>query len=188
MPQLVEEFDNMRLCIDAAKRTGLQVELEQKCWEHDQQLLAWLGMLSRIANPSKQPSREPRAEDITIRIAQVHGMSLYWTTSLVLYSILRSVAGTGTDLPARTDPVHHARNLTASLGTLLQPKAGLFGQQSVVLLLEIALQYTMDISTASSEGGVLVETLKRLKDDSVNGPARVLEAHSDHHQGAVSEK
>ncbi|EAQ93566.1 predicted protein [Chaetomium globosum CBS 148.51] len=48
MPQLVEEFDNMRLCNDAAKRTGLQVELEQKCWEHDQQLLAWLASSGQL--------------------------------------------------------------------------------------------------------------------------------------------
>ncbi|KAH6651042.1 hypothetical protein F5144DRAFT_589364 [Chaetomium tenue] len=51
MPQLVEEFDNMRLCADATKRAALQVELEQKCWEHDQQLLAWLASSGQFLDP-----------------------------------------------------------------------------------------------------------------------------------------
>lgn len=185
MPQLVEDFDSMRLCDDASKRTVLQAELEKKCWEHDQQLQAWVGMLSRLIDASKQTSGEPRAEDLVIHIAQVHGMGLYWTTSLVLYTILRSISGPQADLPARTDPMHHARNLTTALGILLQPNAGLYGQQSAPLLLEIALEYTVARSTASPESEELFETLKQLKDDSVNGPTRVFKANSDH-RGTVS--
>ncbi|KAK3300095.1 uncharacterized protein B0H64DRAFT_7105 [Chaetomium fimeti] len=185
MPGLVEDLDSMGLCADASRRAALQVEVEQKCWEHDRQLLVWLRMLSQMAVPSKQPCREPRAEDLVVHIAQVHGMSLFWTTSLVLYSILRLVSGAGEGLPARTDPMHYARNLATSLGILLQPNAGLYGQQSAALPLEIALQYTRGISTPSPESGALLETLQRLKDNLVNGPTRVLGVNSVH-QGATS--
>ncbi|KAH6853476.1 hypothetical protein B0I37DRAFT_7917 [Chaetomium sp. MPI-CAGE-AT-0009] len=164
MPQLVEEFDSMTLCTDADRRAALQVDLEQKCWEHDQQLLAWLGMLSQIALHTKQPCRKPRAEDLVIHIAQVHGMSLFWTTSFVLYSILQLVSGIQANLPPRTDPMRHARNLAASLAILLQPRAGLYGRQSAALPLEIALQYTMAASTTSPESGALLETLQQLKE------------------------
>ena len=180
MPQLVEDFDGMRLCADASERAVLQAELEKKCWEHDRQLLAWRGMLSRLIDASEQSSGEARAGDLVIHIAQVHGMSLYWTTSLVLYSILRSISGPQADLPARTDLMHHARNLTRALGILLQPSAGLYGQQSAALPLEIALEYTGARSTASPESEALFETLKQLKDDSINGPTRVFEADSAH--------
>lgn len=187
MPRLVEDYDSMKLCADVSKRAALEVELEQKCWEHHQQLLTWVGLLSRLIDASKESSGEAREEDLVIHIAQVHGMALYWTTSLVLYTILRSVSKMHGDLPARTDPMHHARNLTTALGILLQPSAGLYGQQNAALLLEIALEYTGTRSTASTESEALFETLKQLKDDSVNGPTRVFEANSAQ-RGTVSEE
>jgi hypothetical protein len=179
MPGLVEAFDNMRLCTEPSRQAALRLELVQKCWEHDRQLLTWSGLLCQVVNgnTSKQPCTTPRSEDLVTHVAQVHGMSLFWTTSFVLYSILWTASGLQADLPERTNPMHHVRHLIEAITILLQPTAGLYGQQSAALLLEVALQYTVAIGPSSSrENEALLETLKALKEDLGNGLTRMINA------------
>ena len=174
MPGLVESFDTMRLCTDASRKAALRLELVQKCWQHDRELLSWLGLLSQIVNPNKDSCLESRSEDLVTHIAQVHGMSLFWTTSLVLYSILWMASGPEAELPQRADPMHHARNLAEAIAILLQPQAGLYGQQSATLLLDVARQYITAVSSLSPESEVLLETLKTLKMSWEDGLTRML--------------
>ena len=183
MPGLVEAFDNMRLCTERSRQAALRLELIQKCWEHDRQLLAWSGLLCQVVNGNtgKKPCTKPRseAEDLVTHVAQVHGMSLFWTTSLVLYSILWVASEPSeADLPERTNPMHHVRHLVEAITILLQPTAGLYGQQSAALPLEVALQYyTMATGSSSPrENKALLETLKALKEDLGNGLTRMINA------------
>ncbi|KAK4031328.1 Sterigmatocystin biosynthesis regulatory protein [Parachaetomium inaequale] len=180
MPGLVEAFDDMKHCTEPSRQAALRLELVQKCWEQDRQLLTWSGLLFQGVNPGKQPCTEPRSEDFVTHVAQVHGMSLFWTTSLVLYSILRMASGPQADLPERADPMHHARHLIHAITILLQPKAGLYGQQSAALPLEVALQYTRALSSSSRENEALLNTLKALKDDLGNGLTRMINASAAH--------
>ncbi|GAB1313194.1 hypothetical protein MFIFM68171_03404 [Madurella fahalii] len=176
IPGLVEDFDNMQLCAEESKREGLRFELVHKCWELDRQLLTWLGLLSQIgANPNQHPCLEPSWKDVVENVAQVHGMSLFWTASLVLYSILRMASGPQVDFPEHTDPTHHARKLVAAITILLQPGARLYGQQSAVLPLEIALQYTT-VMPSMSDSQTLLDTIKTLKHRLHTGPLELVDA------------
>lgn len=89
----------------------------------------------------------PGQERLITYVAQVHGMILYWTTALVLYTILRKALPRHEqppDLPSRTDPLPHAKQLVRSLTELLKPSAGLYGRQNVVLPLEITWRFVKD--------------------------------------------
>lgn len=174
MPGLVEDFDIMRLCADAGRKASLRLELVQKCWEHDKELMTWFGLLCQIVDPNKPSCIESRSGDLVTHIAQVHGMSLFWTTSLVLYSILWMASGPQAELPMRTDPTHHAHNLTEAITILLQPDSGLFGQQSALLLLDVARQYIMSLRSLSPQSEALLEKLKMLRDELRNGLTRKL--------------
>ena len=185
MPGLVEDFDVMRLCADASRKADLRLELVQKCWLHDRELLSWLGLLSQIVNPNKDSCLESSSEDLVTHIAQVHGMSLFWATSLVLYSILWMASGPEAELPKRTDPMYHARNHAEAIAILLQPNAGLYGQQSAALLLDVARQYITAVSSLSPESEVLLETLKTLKTSWENGLTRMLNTSAAHQDIAL---
>lgn len=165
VPGLVEDFDNMQLCTEPNRQGALRAELVQKCWELDQQLRSWSSFLRQMVKHGVNPCT---TEDIVTHIAQVHGMSLFWTTSLVLYTILRLAFGPGQqrdNLPERTDPMHHARKLAEAIGILLTPAAGLYGRQSAALPLGIALQYAplAQSLSPSPEGGSLLEILNGLQ-------------------------
>ncbi|KAK4155283.1 Sterigmatocystin biosynthesis regulatory protein [Chaetomidium leptoderma] len=165
IPGLVVDFDNMRLCTEASRQAELRLELVQKCWEDDRQLLSWLNAVCGQNNTNPGVPNPGRQRDIVTHVARVHGMVLYWTMCLVLYSILRAASAPEADLPARTDPLHHARHIAEAIPILLEPSAGLYGQQSAALPLEIAIQYTMDMSPSSSESQEILGKLKTLKEE-----------------------
>ena len=174
MPGLLEDLDNM-LCLpsESSAQTTSRRDLIRKCWEYDAQLLSWLGLLSNIAQPPEHhdPCPEPEnhsgesKSDLVTHVAQVHGMSLFWLTSMVLYSILRAVSGPEDVLTERTNPMHHARKLVEAIGILMRPESGLYGKQSAALQIEIAWRYATELGGSSGEGGDLLEALERLRGD-----------------------
>lgn len=164
MPGLVERFDKMQSCSDRSIQAALRLDLLHDCWEHDRHLVHWRNIVSRLGHPGHDPVSGCCPDGVVVRIAQVHGMSLFYTIGLVLYGILQTVAGRHADLPERVDPPHYARRLAEGLCILLEPSAGLWGQQSAELLLDIALRYTTDSGLSSSDGGRLLESLARKRD------------------------
>jgi hypothetical protein len=138
MPGLVEEFDNMRLCHETGKQETLRLKLLEGCWEHDRRLLGWLDLLQRLINPVNRPQE---TRDPVTHVAQVHGMGLFWVTSLVLYSILWEVSSSKETPPERANPLLYARHLVDAIHILLQPSSGLYGIQSAILVLQAALEY-----------------------------------------------
>ncbi len=167
MPGLIQEFDEMQLCTEPSNQAERRVKLIDKCWEHDRQLLNWSSLVFREVNPGTQPCTDPLSVDLVTRIAQVHGMSLFWTTSLILYSIFHMAAGPEEDLPDRMNPMSHALQLADAISILLQPTAGLYGQQSAALPLEVALQYTalLGLRSPSAGHGSVLSMLRALKDN-----------------------
>ncbi|KAK4207284.1 Sterigmatocystin biosynthesis regulatory protein [Rhypophila decipiens] len=186
MPGLVEEFDAMIQSLrdleshitssaqqDAAviSAATLRDGFLQKCWEGDRQLLDW-----------SQHGLDNHGQDLVIQIAQVHGMSLYWTTALVLYTMMQAASNLclsfeprpikipvdssptrlapGQEVPFfvdRLNPLSHANKLVDALSILLQPSARLYGQRSAALPLEVALH-----GNGISREQILVK-LQRLK-------------------------
>ncbi|KAH6616013.1 hypothetical protein B0J18DRAFT_294321 [Chaetomium sp. MPI-SDFR-AT-0129] len=91
--------------------------------------------------------QNPGQDHLITYVAQVHGMIIYWTTALVLYTILRNSLPRHEPLaalPPRTNPLPHATHLVRSLTELLKPSAGLYGRQNVVLPLEITWRFVRD--------------------------------------------
>ncbi|KAL2192939.1 hypothetical protein P885DRAFT_46430 [Corynascus similis CBS 632.67] len=164
IPGLVEDFDNMQLCDEEGRQEHLRLELVRKCWAVDRQLQTWLGLLRRLgAKPGEQSCLDPSGKDLVTYVAQVQGMSWYWTASVVLYTILRTVAAAADQWPAHADPAEHARNLVAAVAILLQPSARLYGQHHAALPLEIALQYATAMRPVSPDGEALLGTIMALK-------------------------
>jgi hypothetical protein len=171
MPGLVEQLDRMQLCTNPTNQAALRADLVQQCWEHDRQLLHWLSVVSRLGSPDyNAPAKSNlRGLRVVTQVAQVHGMSLFFTTGIVLYSILRMVSGSQADVPQRVDPMHYARKLVEAIPILLQPSAGLYGQQSATLPLEVALYYITAMGFPSQESEAVLERLRSLKGELGNG-------------------
>ncbi|KAK3341933.1 hypothetical protein B0T25DRAFT_465775 [Lasiosphaeria hispida] len=164
IPGLVEDLDRLRRCTDAGIQAHFHLKLVQDCWEHDRQLRAWLGLVHQLTDPGKRVCKDPASpESLVTHIAQVHGMSLYWTSSLVVYSILREASGPEAVLPAHTDPMYYACNLVDAIITLTHPNAGLYGKQSAVPLLEVALLYIAALQPPPQKIRALVKVLKDMK-------------------------
>jgi len=173
MPRLVQDFDEMRLCTEAGRQVILRSALVKQCWKHDRSLSAWSDLVRQIAEPQQtdpqgpSPNNDrcarPNPKNTVTLIARVHGMCLFWTTSLVLHSILRAAYGLQADVPKHIDPLQHARNLAGAITSLLQPEAGLYGRQSAALPLEVALQYTAELRPSSEEVEAILGMLRRLK-------------------------
>ena len=165
VPGLVDDFDSMALCGELeGGRPASCCNLERNCWVLDRQLEAWLDLVRQRG----QGARSLSTTHLVTRIGQVHGMTLYWTTALVLYSILWAVSNPDESLPERTNPMNHARRLVAAIAILIQPDAGLYGKQSAALPVEVARQWVAAME-ASQEKTTLMAELERLRMGLVDG-------------------
>ncbi|KAL2174082.1 uncharacterized protein P884DRAFT_250583 [Thermothelomyces heterothallicus CBS 202.75] len=172
IPGLVEDFDKMRLCAEEPRRSHLRLDLVRKCRILDRQLQTWVGLLTRLgAKVGEHSCLDPTGKDLVTHVAQVHGMSLYWAASLVLYTILRLVSGPRARLPEHADPPEHARNLVAAVAILLEPGSRLYGRQNAALPLEIAWQYADALRPVSRDGEALLGTIRALRRRLHTGPA-----------------
>lgn len=165
MPGLLEDLDDMQSCRKQSRQRKLRHELVQRCWEHERQLLDWLHLVCQELGSSTHASAtEPGEKDLVTHLAVIHGMSLFWTTCIILYSTLRTASGPQAELPGRTDPMHYVRKLAEAISSLLRPSAGLYGKQSAALPLELALLYITDTFPLSEENETLLKTLTTLRD------------------------
>ncbi|KAK4182549.1 Sterigmatocystin biosynthesis regulatory protein [Podospora australis] len=182
MPDVVHAFDQMQLCRrDPNRQAELRDKLVQKCWDLDQQLQNWLHTVCQAV---------PKM-DLVTKIGQTHGLVLYWTTSLVLYTILHRASlvplGSGSDATdlcssskqQHLDPIFHAEKLAEAIPLLLQPSAGLYGWQGAELPLEVAIQHIsntpLPLTLHHDESSLdkikaLVETFRSLKQSLAKGP------------------
>ena len=170
MPRLMEDLDSMQACKAANKQAELRQNLIQSCWNHDRQLIHWFSLVCGEGNLSKRCLSTDSGKDTVTHVAVIHGMCLFWTTCLILYSTLRTASGPEAEFPERTNPVPYASKLAEAISILLQPSAGLYGKQSAVLLLELAIKYTVSINELSYETEVLLKTFRSLKDGLGNEP------------------
>ncbi|KAH8897508.1 hypothetical protein GQ53DRAFT_888049 [Thozetella sp. PMI_491] len=170
MPGLLEDLDNTKSCAEPGKQAILQQRLIQRCWEHDRQLLHWFGLVCGGENPSKHPFPESTTRDAVTYVAVVHGMSLFWTTCIILYDTLSLASEPNIDLPEHADPGAYIGKLADALSILLKPGSGLYGRQSAVLLIEYAIQYITTSTSLSRKNKELLGVFRDLKDGLANGP------------------
>ncbi|KAK3997871.1 Sterigmatocystin biosynthesis regulatory protein [Cladorrhinum sp. PSN332] len=166
MPGLVEDFDRFESCADPQTKEGLRLALVARCWELDRNLGAWFSMICAIVGPGDPPPEF--VPDLVRLVAQIHGMMVFWTSSMVLFTILHIASGPEAhNIPERMDPMFFALKLAnAALPILLQPRAGLYGQQSAVLPLEILLQFKKPLDRACASQAnkdILMESLEKLQ-------------------------
>ncbi|KAK4166912.1 Sterigmatocystin biosynthesis regulatory protein [Cladorrhinum sp. PSN259] len=166
MPGLVEDFDKWEACTEPQTKETLRLALVERCWGLDRDLGAWFGIICSIVGPNDPPPEF--VTDLIMLVGQIHGMMVFWTTSMVLFTILHIASGSEAHLlPDRMDPMFFAHKLAnAALPILIQPKAGLYGQQSAVLPLEILLQFKkpLDRVCPSQESkDMLLASLEKLK-------------------------
>jgi hypothetical protein len=164
MPGLLEDFDDMQSSADADRKATLRLELLRKCWECDRDLRRWFALVCGADDPLEHGFPESRGRDIVTYVAIIHGMSLFWTTCLVLYTTLRMASGPQTCLPERTEPRYYARRLAEAVAVLLQPSSGFYGLQSASLPLEIAWQHATVTGLLPPNEALLV-TLGSLRGD-----------------------
>lgn len=194
----------------AALAVRIRAAVINKCREHDRQLLGWAKLVFQLPKQlppepipdGGDPDGKPQCtappgsnntndgpdisqQALIIHVAQVHGMALYWTTALVLYTIMQVActarlsfepqptgaalapsveAQTHGDIPGasflaeRFNPLTHANHLVDAISVLLQPSAGLYGHRSAALPLEVALEYVSGMSTEMGAPGDDIET------------------------------
>src|SRR5438105_7134607 len=105
MPGLLEDFDNVQACTDIGTKVGLRQALIEKCWEYDRQLLSWFDLVCQKADFCDHPLPDPGPDGISpFPLSVVHGMCLFWTTCLMLYSTLRTIHDQPASLSKRTEP------------------------------------------------------------------------------------
>jgi hypothetical protein len=175
MPGLLEDLDTLRSCLIPREKARLRQELLLKCWSYDDQLQSWAGFISPIAAAdglglAYQPP--PEAEPITQeQLASAHGLSLYWTTCLLLYSTLRLAYGIfkADGLPERANPYPYIRNIANVVHVLLRPSAGMYGQHIAVFPMGIALQFAMTDKAMIGEQEMLVRNFEGRRGQAVNG-------------------
>ncbi|KAK4123112.1 hypothetical protein N657DRAFT_718339 [Parathielavia appendiculata] len=156
MRGLVQTYDKIQSCTEASEQAT-----------HDLGSLATRDPASATRHARPEESRQLPADpaDLVTHVAQVHGMILFWTTSLVLDSIPRVVSGPQAKPPEPANPAQHVRRVVDAIPILLRSDAELYGQQSAAVPLEVALNYTTAFGSLSHESGELVEALKSLKEE-----------------------
>ncbi|KAK4223214.1 Sterigmatocystin biosynthesis regulatory protein [Podospora fimiseda] len=166
VPGLVEDYDRMEACPNPAVKESLRIGVVARCWELDRNLGAWFNIVSSFISPDNPPPEF--VTDLVMLVARMHGMMVFWTSSMVIFTILHLASGSQAHLlPSRMDPMFFALKLAnTALPILLQPRAGLYGQHSVVLPLEILLQFKkhLDRVCPSQESkDMLAESVGRLQ-------------------------
>jgi hypothetical protein len=142
VPGLVEHFDEYAACTDASQRETLRQEVLEHSRRLDDQLMGWLNAVRAIApRPPDSDCLRCGENDLVIHTARVHGMALYYTTAMVVYGIMRNVAGPQDEVPSHADPVFHATKLAQAIDILLKPHSGLYGRQNAALPLAVALEH-----------------------------------------------
>ncbi|KAK0734787.1 hypothetical protein B0T26DRAFT_689648 [Lasiosphaeria miniovina] len=149
MPGLLEEFDHMRLCQDENKKARRRQRLLARCSIYQGELQKWKAIVCPAGE--MDVSCLGRAEPTQGNVAIVHGLTLYWTTCILLYTTQQLASGPEPVLPAHADPAIYIRNIVDTVPLLLRRKAGLYGQHAAILPLAVALQYALALGSPMDE-------------------------------------
>jgi len=167
MPGLLEDLDTWQNTAVPEKKPYLHEKLISSCRTHEAALQAWADSVDPACDILGSSYQPPQTESISVeQLACAHGLSLYWTACLLLYSTRQLVNNSdGMNLnstdPARADPRTYIRNLARVIPVLLHPSTRMYGQHIAAFPLGIALQFALSDDSMVAEQRVLASNFER---------------------------
>ncbi|SPO01764.1 uncharacterized protein DNG_04437 [Cephalotrichum gorgonifer] len=198
VPGLLEDYDRMSSCPDAAAKIDQRDALIAKCWVLDGQMQQWEASLPDPIGLHDIPTFSPDSPTISHKqLSLVEMKALYWSGCLLLYSTLNLALclhqdGTSASLPERADHNIYIRNIAGAVQFLLDPQAGLLGQHVAVWPLAMALQFCMTLPAKPmdlqpKEIAILVQTLQGSQGEGIKKFILSMNADSHRHPAWMSE-
>lgn len=187
LPFLLQDFDLLQLCDDAAEVRQLGIQLWYRCRATDRGLRQWYKKLSSkaphplpsaIRTPAdRSDSPEPEVSflfeesDYALAIT----LALYWATCNLLHGLCHmaykyfqssGLSEYCQELPEHVDPRWSATSIAHSVAYFIRPEMGILGPQLISFPMGVALMYFMvlDDPNANEERQRLSESIGRLSE------------------------
>jgi ElaB/YqjD/DUF883 family membrane-anchored ribosome-binding protein len=132
IPTLLEESDILlRSSSDETQeeKEHRRRRLIDHCWLCDERLTKWHETMTVYTRKDSQPFNNARESILidTLELGSVHLMTLYWSTCVLLYHVLRQTIGPDTQLPQRVDDIKaYCRKIVRALPIFFHPAVGAF--------------------------------------------------------------
>ncbi|KAL8899370.1 MAG: hypothetical protein Q9207_006239, partial [Kuettlingeria erythrocarpa] len=187
LPFLLQDFDLLQLCDDAAEVRQRGVQLWYRCRATDRGLQQWYEKLSSKA-PHSLPSAiripadrsdSPKPEDSFLfeesDYALAVTLALYWATCNLLHNLIHTahkyfqssgLSEYSQELPEHIDPGWSATSIAHSVAYFIRPEMGILGPQLISFPMGVALMYFMvlDDPNANEERQRLSASIARLSE------------------------
>ncbi|SPN99696.1 uncharacterized protein DNG_02547 [Cephalotrichum gorgonifer] len=160
-PGLLEDLDVLKASPYGEVRDALRREIIRNCWACDEQLSAWRAAVG-IRDPA-YAFEIPESPTFSIDLlAAAHIMTIYWTTSVIVYSTLRTLCPSpASPHPPHTDPGLYCRRIAETIPILLHPDSGVYGAQMANLPAAIVLVYENAIDGGGAAGAIIFDAYRR---------------------------
>jgi hypothetical protein len=157
MPTLLEEFDILNSQDNLERKELHRQRLIDKCWVCDQQLAEWYARLPQFFD-------EPACHSTGgMPPAFAHLMTLYWSTCIILYSVMHKIAGPGMQLLHHMNLKTYCRNIIRTVPVLFHPAVGIRGANLAIFPMNVVMTH-LDIFGPEErvvEGRLLQDILKK---------------------------
>lgn len=187
LPFLLQDFDLLQLCDDAAEVRQRGIQLWYRCRATDRGLQQWYERLSSKA-PQPLPSAiripadrsdSPESDGLFLfeesDYALAFTLALYWATCNLLHSLILTahayfqssdLSEYSQELPEHIDPQRSAKSIAHSVAYFIRPEMGIFGPQLISFPMGVALMYFMlsDDANANEERQRLMASIRRLSE------------------------
>jgi hypothetical protein len=129
IPTLLEESDLLLRSSNETQEDKYyrRQRLIDHCWLCDEQLTAWHETVTIYKNSQPFNNAQESILVDTMDLGSVHLMTLYWSTCILLYSVLRQAIGPESKLlPERTDIKTYCRKIVRAMPIFFHPAVGAF--------------------------------------------------------------
>lgn len=137
-PGLLENSDQMQQCSDPDLKDILRADLIQKCWDLDEQLRSWRNKVGIEDSTYTLNKAQTWSVDL---LAATHLLCVYWSTCILVYSILEFAFDPPTQLPAHVDARLACRRIAEAIPLLVNPLSGAFGTHLANFPVAVALKH-----------------------------------------------
>lgn len=143
IPSLYEGIDNMNIQPDSPAKLRQRFNLLEITFTVLEELADWRSKFA-VKLACIGPKWQFPSNIATNEIADAHIMTLYWTSSLIAYSIRRALSDGECDAVG-VDPDDCCRNIIRCIPSFLHPSTGVFRQHLVPFPLIIAARHLKSI-------------------------------------------
>ncbi|KAL8762847.1 MAG: hypothetical protein Q9184_001233 [Pyrenodesmia sp. 2 TL-2023] len=187
LPLLLQDFDLLQLCDDAAEVRQRGIQLWYRCRATDRGLQQWYERLSsKVPQPLPSAIRtpadrsdSPEAEGLFLfeesDYALATTLALYWATCNLLHSLIHmahayfrssGLSECSQEIPEHIDPRRSATSIAHSVAYFIRPEMGVLGPQLISFPMGVALIYFRgsDDANANEERQRLTASIGRLSE------------------------